>query len=195
MGAGESIRHVLRPDGQPVHRRLPFQADHDDPPRRLLRQLRQAARRPRLRAAHHGRRPRLNRHRRHGRLRGRSVSGRLSRVDVRGQRDDQHHPSRYPRVAGLLAVGGAADRFRVVRRLVVSASRFAARARRRPLRGRLLQLHHRPLRGRPETSAPRPPPRSDLADRVEGGGWQGRHIITLRPHRPRQRPARNAHGE
>ena len=104
----------------------------------------------------------------HGCLRGRRFPAGVPRDHVRRQRDDQPHPPRPDRVAGLVAVGREADRFRLVRRLVVPARRSAARARRRPLRRRLLQLHHRPLRGRPEAPPSRPRPRPDLAGRVEG---------------------------
>ena len=75
--------------------RQPLLADcHSRPIYQLLRggllpQLRQAARRPRLRPGDDDPRPRLDRHRRHRLLRGRPFPGRVPRHAVHRQRGDQ----------------------------------------------------------------------------------------------------------
>ena len=61
--AGQPVRPGVRPDGQPVLLRLPQPADLSAPPGRLVPELRQARRRPRVRPRDGHPRPRLDRDR------------------------------------------------------------------------------------------------------------------------------------
>ena len=101
----ESLRPRRRSARQFLQRRLPLQACLHAPPRRLLRGHRQAARRPRLRPAHHRRRPRLERHRRHRLLRRRQISRGIPRQSFQRQPRHAPHQSRPTRVARLHAEG------------------------------------------------------------------------------------------
>ena len=114
----------------------------------LLPQLRQAARRPRLRPRDGQARPRLDRHRRRRLLRtptssrrstddnvfiGNVITNRVNRDRIELER--------------LVAAGHRAAGLRRAATTLVPPGGHQARPGRRPVRRRLLQPHHRPLRG------------------------------------------------
>ena len=86
---------------------------------------------------------------------GGPLAGRVSRHDFPRQPGHGHHQPRSHHDARVDPFRRRAARLHDVRRLVVPARRFAIGDRRLDLRRRLLQLHHRPLRGAADASAPR----------------------------------------
>ena len=145
--AGQPVRPGVRPARQPLLVRLPQPADLPAPPRGLLPELRQARRRPRLRPRDDRPRPRLDRRSRDRLLRGRPLPRGVPRHDLHRQRRHQPDQPRPARVARLDPEGDRAARLPRQRRPLVPPGRHRARPRRRPLRRRLLQPDHRPLRG------------------------------------------------
>jgi len=118
---GQPVRPGVRPAREPLLVRLPQPAGLPASPRRLVPQLRQAARWTGIRARDGHLRPRLDRHRRHFLLRGRPVPRGLSRHDLRRQRRHQPDQPRQDRVAWLDAQGDRAARLRLERGQLVPA--------------------------------------------------------------------------
>ncbi len=139
--------------------------------RGVLPELRQAARRARLRPRDDAARPRLDRHRRHRLLRRRRSSpgefrdtifiGNVVTSRINHDRIEWH---------GSQPRGDRAARLPRQRRPLVPPGRHRTRSRRGAVRRRLLQPHHRPLRGAVDPSRPRPRAGPDLADRLYRAG-------------------------
>ena len=171
---GESVWPVLGRSRESFQRRLPQLADLPAPARRVLPELWQTARRPRLRAA--------DGHalaRQHGDLRAdvcqrSGVAGGMAEPHVRRQRADQPHQPRRDHLARLVVEGKGDAGFSQHGRSVVPTGRSELGAGRRALRGGFLQQDHRPLRSPAHASRPRPRARAALAHRSAGRGKKSR---------------------
>ena len=119
-------------------------------------------------------RSRLDGHRRHRLLRRRPVSRKDYR-DTHLHRQRRHQPRSTTTGSswhGSTPKAIEQPDFCQMRRPLVPPGRHQARPRRLPVRRRLLQPDHRPLRSAAEPSRPRPRTRPDLADRLSRPRWR-----------------------